>query len=472
MLIHLIIKEIRAHLLSYRFVLTLLLFFVLTVSSVEIIALNYDRQAANYAETKRSQKETLKEVTNFRTLQWRGLNVEKAPNPLSVFAMGLEREMSRSVKVSRFEDAKLGRSKYANPLFTLFATPDLLYIVNIVGSLLAVLFAFDAICGEQEEGTLKLVMAYSVPRHIVLLAKWIGGYIALILPFLASVFAALMFAELTTSLTFGAGDWPAFLGVLGVAALYISVFYALAMWISTLTHRASTSLVLNFLIWVVLVLLIPNTAPMAARALSPVPSPGVIAGQREAIQTGVWRNMRQRYRQASRDERDALRDEAMAEIRSETDKLVADYLQKVESQISTGITLARLSPSASYVYATAGMAGSGLSDFGNLRDYVGRYRIEFLDKIQQLEEERNRELEGRHRSGRAPGGSGTRRSIRTICPSFSRRARAWRTTLVGSQVDLLILIVLNAGFLPRFLLGIPALRSHEMRGGKCSWSSP
>ena len=153
MLIHLIFKEIRAHLLSYRFVLTLLLFFILTVSSVEIIALNYDRQAANYAETKRSQKEMLKEVTNFRTLQWRGLNVEKAPNPLSVFAMGLEREMSRSIKVSRFEDAKLGRSKYANPLFTLFATPDLLYIVNIVGSLLAVLFAFDAICGEQEAGS-------------------------------------------------------------------------------------------------------------------------------------------------------------------------------------------------------------------------------------------------------------------------------------------------------------------------------
>ena len=45
------------------------------------------------------------------------------------------------------------------------------------------------------------------------------------------------------------------------------------------------------------------------------------------------------------------------------------------------ITLARLSPSASYVYATAGMAGSGLADFANLRDYVGRYRVEFAEAL-------------------------------------------------------------------------------------------
>ena len=234
--------------------------------------------------------------------------------------------MSRSVKISRFEDAKLGRSKYANPLFALFPAPDLLYIVNIVGSLLALLFAFDAICGEQEEGTLKLVMAYSVPRHLVLLAKWIGGYLALILPFFASVFTALLFAQLTTSLSFAATDWSAFLGMIAVAALYMSVFYALSMWISALTHRSSTSLVLNFLIWVILVLLVPNTAPMAARAMSPVPSPGVIAGQRQAIQRSIWREMWASNRQARGEDRAALRDAAMARIRTETDKVLTDYL--------------------------------------------------------------------------------------------------------------------------------------------------
>jgi len=113
----LISKEIRVHVLSYRFVLTFLLFFVLVVSSVQIIALNYDRQQANYSEGQRAQEEKLKESTDFRSLRWGGTKVERRPNPLSVFAMGLEKEMSRSLTISQFREAKLGRSKYANPLF-------------------------------------------------------------------------------------------------------------------------------------------------------------------------------------------------------------------------------------------------------------------------------------------------------------------------------------------------------------------
>ena len=252
---------------------------MLIVSSVQIIALNYDRQLANYSETQRAQEEKLKE-TDFRSMRWRGTQVERRPNPLSVFAIGLEKEMARSVGISQFREAKLGRSKYANPLFVLFPAPDLLYIVNIVASLLAVLFAFDAICGEGEEGTLKLVMSNAVPRHLVLLAKWIGGFVALILPFFISVLCALFFAQLTTALRFTGDEWGAFAGILGVATLYISLFYALSLMVSTLVHRASVSLVVNFLIWVLVVLVVPNTAPIVARGLAPVPSAGVLQHRR------------------------------------------------------------------------------------------------------------------------------------------------------------------------------------------------
>ena len=50
----LIRKEVLTHLLSYRFILTFSLFFVLVVSSVQIIAMNYSRQADNYAESRRA----------------------------------------------------------------------------------------------------------------------------------------------------------------------------------------------------------------------------------------------------------------------------------------------------------------------------------------------------------------------------------------------------------------------------------
>jgi ABC-type transport system involved in multi-copper enzyme maturation permease subunit len=446
MLSLLIVKEIRTHLLSYRFVLTFLLFFALIVSSVQIIALSYDRQLASYSEARRSQEEKLKQGTDFRTLRWSGTTVERRPNPLGVFATGLEKEMARSVGVSQFQEAKLGRSKFANPLFVLFPAPDLLYIVNIVASLLAVLFAFDAVCGEKEEGTLRLMMANSVPRHRVLLAKWIGGYAALILPFLASLLVALFFALLTTDLGFTAAEWGALGGIAGVAALYISLFFALSLMISTLVHRSATSLVVNFLIWVLLVLVVPNTAPIVARALAPVPSAGVLAGQREAIQRGMWNSMREKMRQAqTREARQQLQDQAQAQVREETDKLVADYLQKVDRQISLGIMLSRISPSASYVYATAGLAGSGMDDFAGLREYIKRYRQDFMAKVQEIWTERQRQAE-------AAEDASERQEIMEApidpkdLPAFDPGRPQLAAMLTGTQTDLLILTVLNVVF--------------------------
>ena len=439
----LIVHELRSHLLSYRFALSFLLLFFLVVSSVTVLALNYERRLTSHAETLRAQEERLREATDFRTLEWAGIKNEKAPNPMSVFAVGLERELSRSVSVSRWQEAKLGRSKYANPLYTLFPAPDLLYIVNIVGSLLAVLFGFNAISGEHEAGTLRLVMANAVPRHRVLLAKWLGGYAALLAPFVAAVLVALLIAQLLTPLEFTADEWGAFSGLLVMAVLYMSVFYTLSLLISVLTRRAATSLVLAFLAWVLLVLVIPNIAPIVARFAVTVPSPGVIAGEREAIRRQVWRGLRSQMRNASGEERQNLRDDADTRIAEETRKLLDDYMRRVDAQVSLSVTLARLSPSASYVYATSALAGSGVEDFSGLREYIGRYRQLFLDRLAQLRHERNLEMEG-------ITDPNERRAIRDApidpddLPVFDPGRRPFDDILVSADVDILLLVLANA----------------------------
>ncbi|MFH1569983.1 MAG: ABC transporter permease subunit [Gemmatimonadota bacterium] len=441
----LVAHELRSHLLTYRFAVSLLLLFLLTVSSVTVLALNHGRRLASFAETRRAQEEKLREATDFRTLMWTGSQVEKAPNPLSVFAVGLEREVSRSIGISRSQEAKLGRSKYASPLYTLFPAPDLVYIVNIVGSLLAVLFAFNAISGEQESGTLRLLMSNAVPRDRVLLAKWIGGYVALLAPFLVSVLVAVLIAQLVTPLDLSGADWGAFLGMLGLAALYMSAFFTLSLMISVFTHRAATSLVVAFLVWVLLVLVIPNIAPIAARSLVPVPGAGVIAGQREALQRQAFRDLRDRTRQVSGEQRQQLRDEVEARVADQTGKLLADYQQRIDAQVAVTVTLARLSPSASYVYATAGLAGSGLEDFGGLRQYIDQYRKLYLDRLDQLQQERRRQLEGvtdeaeRQEISEAPIDP-------KALPAFDPGRRALGEAFVSADTDLLLLLLANAVF--------------------------
>ena len=195
---------------------------------------------------------------------------------MSVLAMGLEKEMSRSVTISSFQQAKLGRSKYANPLFVLFPAPDLLYIVNIVASLLAVLFAFDAVCGESQDGTLKLIMANSVPRHVVLLAKWIGGYLSLALPFIVSLLVSALLISLSSEIPFEGQNWQAFIVTGAVSLLLIAVMFSFGLLVSVRARRSSSAILSLLALWVLLALVLPNAGPFLAEIINPVPDVGEI----------------------------------------------------------------------------------------------------------------------------------------------------------------------------------------------------
>ncbi|HJP33536.1 MAG TPA: ABC transporter permease [Candidatus Latescibacteria bacterium] len=438
-------RELRSHLLTYRFSLSAVLLFTLVVGSSLVLGFNYDRQLTAFGESKNAREQKLSESTDFRSLQWQGMQQEKPPNALSVFAVGLERELSRSVTISS-RQPKLGRSKYSSPLYTLFPPPDLLYIVNIVGSLLAVLFAFNAISGDHEDGTLRLVMSNAVPRHVVLLSKWVGGYLALLVPFLGSVLAALLLTTTFTSFGLTGDQWTAFAAMLSVAALYLSVFFTLALAISVYTRRSSTSLVVNFLVWVLLVLAVPNVAPIVARAAVKIPSPGAIAGERDAIRTGAWSAMRGRdWRNMSREERDALREEVEQQIEEKTERLIDDYSRRLETQVAAGVALARISPSSSYVYATASLAGGGLEDYAGLRQYIDRYRVQYLDALETIEQDRQRQTEGiedrqeRDEIREAPVDPDD-------LPAFAPQRRPMGDILAANDIDLLVLVVLNGVF--------------------------
>ena len=184
-----------------------------------------------------------------------------------------------------------------------------------------------------------------------------------------------------------------------------------------------------------------------------MPAAGAIACQREAIQRAVWDEMRGKMRRGmEREERQQISDDAQARIRDETDKVVADYMAKVDEQIALGILLARISPSASYVYATAGLAGSGLDEFADLREYIKEYRADFMAKTQRI-------VDLRRRQAQAAADREERQEIMEApidpedLPQFAPQRADLATALGSGQTDLLILIVLNVVFFLGAYLG-------------------
>jgi ABC-type transport system involved in multi-copper enzyme maturation permease subunit len=159
-----------------------------------------------------------------------------------------------------------------DPLAVAYPLPDFTVIVGVLFSLLALLFAHDALSGEREDGTLKLLMAYDLPRAGLVLGKVAGRFVALIVPLVAGLLAGAVLIAASPNLGWSAVEWGAAF-ILGLAAaLYVLAFVCLGVMISTLTRTARTSLVVSLGAWAALILIVPNVSPYVAATVRPTPS--------------------------------------------------------------------------------------------------------------------------------------------------------------------------------------------------------
>lgn len=399
MLLTLIKREITGNILSFRFIVTFVLFFCLVLVSVFVLTNGYQSRLASHEAASSAHGKGLDEMGQIadpaqqfdEVFVSKGVYADLRPQRLSVFVDGLEPRMPSQVHTSLFNPRSVDEDLYKNPLLSLFASPDYGYIVNIVVSLLALLFVFDAICGEKERGTLKITLSNSVPRDLVILSKWIGGYLTLAAPFLVAVLAGYTYVSMSGSLELD-GDELARLGwIVGISLVYISLFFTLGLMISTLTHRAATSLIISLFVWICWILVIPNMAPVIARIAYAVPSAEKIVAEKMAVDRETDLRMA-RVSQTTLTygkEGQRMMDEIRAEGERRKDKLDRFYEDEFRTQISVSQTLSRLSPAASFRYATTEMAGTGVRHYQDFKKSYKRFRDEFEEFGDEINDKRD-----------------------------------------------------------------------------------
>jgi ABC-type transport system involved in multi-copper enzyme maturation permease subunit len=169
-----------------------------------------------------------------------------------------------------------------------FPSLDIITIVQVILSLLALLFSYDTISGEKEHGTLAQVLSNPVPRHNILLGKFLGGMMSISLPLMVGLLAGLIVVWFSGDVTLKAGDWVRLGLVVLASLLYISVFFTLGVLISGLTGRSATALVFLLFLWVFFVTIIPNMGPYLAKQLRPIRDRGVVDNQAGALDSEMW----------------------------------------------------------------------------------------------------------------------------------------------------------------------------------------
>ena len=258
MLASLISRELLNNLMTFRFAAAIFIILLLVVANTIVLINDYEGRLDSHNDSVNMHKRQLQEI---KTYSAGDVRFDRPPNPLSIFNVGFDKQLGNEVRIAPVFVPSLWDAQNhgsSNPLMDMFASIDIAFIFEVILSLLALIFAYDAFAGEYETGTLRLVLTHPVRRGIILVAKYISAMICLIVPLILSLLLSLILLTVSNHINLNSQDFLRVGGIILTSIIYLSIFYLIGLLISAVTRRTSTALMLSIFVWGFLVLIYPN----------------------------------------------------------------------------------------------------------------------------------------------------------------------------------------------------------------------
>ena len=121
---------------------------LLVVANAVVLLEDYERRLARYSQQENMHRQKAQEAKTYSTLK---LSVERPPNPLSLFSAGLDKRLGSTFEIYHGSVPLISDGSARsldNAFLNLFSKIDLVLIFQVVLSLMALLFAYDAIAGD------------------------------------------------------------------------------------------------------------------------------------------------------------------------------------------------------------------------------------------------------------------------------------------------------------------------------------
>ncbi|MGZ5454468.1 MAG: ABC transporter permease subunit [Candidatus Aminicenantales bacterium] len=376
-------KELLETIFSYRFPLFAVICLLLVPLSMAVNQAAYAKRVRDYSDQVRLTDEAAAAIKiqdiMAGTVAIRGF---RRPAPLSVFTQGFESTLPRYYEFTQ-DGFKPGESATDDEtILSVQGKVDFVFLVQMVISLIAMLFASDMVSGEKESGTLRAMLANSLPRDTLLSGKIGGGFLALWVPFLlAFLFGAVVLMFGAFPLT-GGDTAIRVLIVLLATSLFVLTYFTIGIAVSTSTSKARTSLVAILIVWASFQLIVPRLGDMIARLAHPVRTETQVSLQKSllvrSLDTETAKELGRQYdlifkgapEGAANDENspeqkkwDPIRDDIQNRAReTKSQQLSAideTYLQERRRQLDLAVNLSLVSPSAAFARFIADVCGTG-----------------------------------------------------------------------------------------------------------------
>ena len=388
-------KELREIISSTRFAVTFGVCSVLILLSFYAGARNYQVGREQFEASKREDLRKLEGITDWSMV--RNLRIFLPPEPMTSLVMGVSNDIGRTIEVRGSGELNGEDSRYGDdPIYAVFRFLDLNFIFQIVLSLFAILFAYDAINGEKERGTLRLTLANAVPRSTYILGKMTGSFLALAIPLLVPMLLGVLIL-LAMGVPMTGQDWIRLALVVTAGYLYFTVFLSAGLLVSSLTERSSTSFLFLLVVWILSVMIIPRTAVLLAARAVDVPSVDELASQKSRYSASLWEEQRKKmadFRAPEKTPPDKMMQafqKFMQDLGQERDKKMNEFAarlneeranrQRVQENVS--FALARLSPSAVLSLLNTAIAGTGIHLKDEFKRKAAQYQQSFAEFIRE-----------------------------------------------------------------------------------------
>ena len=138
MFLILIRRELLANVMTFRFLVAMVVTLLLVVANTVVLIDDYERRLTSYNTAVKQHAQEVPKAQTYSDVEGKIL-VDRPPNPLSIFNAGLDRRLGNSINVSHILVPTLWDTKSHsadNPFLNLFSNVDLVLIFGVSPSTL------------------------------------------------------------------------------------------------------------------------------------------------------------------------------------------------------------------------------------------------------------------------------------------------------------------------------------------------
>lgn len=251
-------REFLDNILSFKFIACVLVAVVVSLASTALLTRDYQDRLRNYDKGVASAKEALTKIPVYSCLK---IKLYRKPTPLSIFIAGIERKVGSyaEIPIAPMDiPTSLQGGVTKNEFAAIFSIFDFSSVIVIIFTILAIFLSYDSISGEKEDGLLSLALSNSVPRHKILLGKYLGALVSIAVPLGFCFVLGTLFVLFSKNVE-ADSDFFLSMGLLFfISLLYLSCILLLGILVSSRTKTSFSSLLLLLGFYLVFTFLIPQ----------------------------------------------------------------------------------------------------------------------------------------------------------------------------------------------------------------------